>query len=494
MSRQPIPSELENITIDWLIPFCVILMTFGITQQGRPCKRCIAKGDFCYQHVHQRPRTTTITATTTTTRSMSQSFPELNDPDTTTSAASTTRRTFARTQQEGFPCKICIARQDVCHFHEHERRRTVLLPEEPRNARSILASSLSSLSHPPPPSDGGTPTSTTTTTIAFGITQKGLPCKICIRMQSFCYYHQDQRPTSPRRMEDLLQVSTFGITQRGLPCKICIRMQDFCHLHIDQRPAARPPRREEEAAAAAALEEIHVPATRVASTRNHSSPTSCEQVPPLGNGTPGTTTSQDDTLRQSMSVQELSNRSASRTQPRTSRQRRLSQRLESSGSSHNRGRPQESISVLVPPPPTRATSGGDAVTTSSSSNHSHSTASRHHPVDSEARNNANHTNNTCMICYDTLEAPPDADAPVTRLMFCCGQSFHRSCVLRWNRRGKCPICKITIPEERGGGRVVRGDATRSLSSRSRRHRRTQRNNQEELSDDMLAIIAGFSPV
>ena len=30
-------------------------MTLGITQQGRACKRCIAKGDFCYQHLHQRP-------------------------------------------------------------------------------------------------------------------------------------------------------------------------------------------------------------------------------------------------------------------------------------------------------------------------------------------------------------------------------------------------------------------------------------------------------
>ena len=80
---------------------------YGVTMNGQPCKRCIKKGDFCYQHETQRHK--------------GSAPPKQNDrpkgsPGPSTSCGS---GPFGVTKN-GEPCKRCIKQCSFCYQHKYQ--------------------------------------------------------------------------------------------------------------------------------------------------------------------------------------------------------------------------------------------------------------------------------------------------------------------------------------------------------------------------------------
>jgi hypothetical protein len=190
---------------------------FGVTQKGEACKVCIRLGDFCHHHKGQRSRNVT-------SRRENLSASRIHDEE-----RSRTSCIFGYTHI-GLPCKICIKRNDYCHYHELQRPRC-------RNATSASESlredRATEGSHHP--------------YRTFGITQSGRPCKVCVQQGDFCHFHEWQRYSNvvlqrdrskKAREEQTRRPIAFGVTKKGDPCRHCIRLGDYCHRHESQRKSA----------------------------------------------------------------------------------------------------------------------------------------------------------------------------------------------------------------------------------------------------------------
>ena len=137
--------------------------------------------------------------------------------------------------QTGRPCKICLRKGGYCHHHIS------------RQGNGGRASSGHHHRQQPMHQSSAAEDENTSNQRVFGYTQRGLPCKICLRKGEFCHLHQSQgvgngQTSTPQRSRDeMLTGAYYGITLKGLPCKICIRKGGYCRKHEHQRHQREPP-------------------------------------------------------------------------------------------------------------------------------------------------------------------------------------------------------------------------------------------------------------
>lgn len=140
------------------------LIVYGVKTNGKPCKICIYRGDFCNWHEHQR-----------------NSSVLLSPEERAQTAASTEQASFGTTLA-GNPCQICIREGDYCHFHLDQRP-----VQEP--AVTIESNSPS-------------------------LTRRGTPCKLCIRKGSDCHIHATKKTPKVSvlgRIRSFLSLVLFGV-------------------------------------------------------------------------------------------------------------------------------------------------------------------------------------------------------------------------------------------------------------------------------------------
>mmetsp|Transcript_1182 Transcript_1182/g.3298 ORF Transcript_1182/g.3298 Transcript_1182/m.3298 type:complete len:440 (+) Transcript_1182:90-1409(+) len=172
------------------------IFVFGFTQETKPCKNCLKQFTFCHQHTYQRK------------------MPEYKE----------LRRAYVANPDE-FCRAADSSKQDKSQHGRSQSQRP-------------SSSSSSNQRH-------------------FGVTQNGLPCKICIKKGGYCHLHYEQDPLfarssssssyAPPKRPAANQYSSstgkgsqvYGVCQNGEPCKRCLKKCGFCHQHEWQQTNSR---------------------------------------------------------------------------------------------------------------------------------------------------------------------------------------------------------------------------------------------------------------
>jgi hypothetical protein len=95
--RQPSDTFLDQEILQSSSPqSSSIVVYYGMTVKGKPCKICIREGDYCHLHVDQKP---------------------MDESSTTATSPSPTRATPFAVTKKGTPCKLCVRKGGICHIH-----------------------------------------------------------------------------------------------------------------------------------------------------------------------------------------------------------------------------------------------------------------------------------------------------------------------------------------------------------------------------------------
>jgi hypothetical protein len=142
------PCQKEQQTTTTTKPAPREQKTFGKTQTGDYCKRCINKKGYCRQHESQNPA-------------------PLNERE---QCPAHTHHYFGINKTNGKPCKLCIKQGGYCHHHTDQ--------DPQYNSFSSQPSSSSSSTKPQ--------------YVPFGRCKDGQSCKLCEKKGGFCHHHKDQ--------------------------------------------------------------------------------------------------------------------------------------------------------------------------------------------------------------------------------------------------------------------------------------------------------------
>ena len=155
------------------------------------------------------------------------------------SYCSTSSPMIGRTQK-GDPCKRCRKIGNLCHQHIHQQgsrsgsRSAKTANTSQRQPQHQTSSSSSSQN-------------------GIGVTQRGEPCKRCIKCGHLCHQHaahqnntksrstngtshsDSQRRSQPKSSYYQSKI-IFGMTKNGEPCMRCLQQRTFCWQHQNQNP------------------------------------------------------------------------------------------------------------------------------------------------------------------------------------------------------------------------------------------------------------------
>jgi len=188
--------------------------TFGVTNNGEPCKRCLQQGGYCWQHEWQSNKQNTNPK-------------KKNSRSSATDGGKTTR--IWGVTSAGIPCQRCQNEGRYCWQHEWQDSHS----STKREKRTTKPSATSPVQN---------------YVRIWGVTACGIPCQKCLQKGGYCWQHEWQDIASYKKINKESDKSEkakrekkghssecYGVTKKSLPCRRCISTGGFCHLHIGQQ-------------------------------------------------------------------------------------------------------------------------------------------------------------------------------------------------------------------------------------------------------------------
>lgn len=188
--------------------------TFGVTNNGEPCNRCLQQGGYCWQHEWQSNNHNTNPK-------------KKNTRSGATDGGKATR--IWGVTSAGIPCQRCQNEGRYCWQHEWQDSHSSTKKEK-RTTKPSATSPVQNYGR------------------IWGVTASGIPCQKCLQKGGYCWQHEWQDITSYKNINKESDKSEkakrekkghsskcYGVTKKGLPCRRCISKGGFCHLHIGQQ-------------------------------------------------------------------------------------------------------------------------------------------------------------------------------------------------------------------------------------------------------------------